>query len=209
MNGPATGAYREANLGRVAGIDTYMTQNAPLHTTGDRTGTDAVDIVGQTYLLGHTWANAKDVSKSDTWHFINDVLRPSMAKRNGVIDADYKVRLGAVIGTNNKFVMVDAAGEYHIVNKRTGLLYKGAWFSNTYAWTAPAAVRVHANYPRVVQPIDADDVNADAFAEKFIHVAKKPKAKKAKKTADPKKSGPVKIWTLEEWNNAHPRTYME
>jgi len=65
MQDVAKGAYREANLGRIGGIDTYMSQNIPLHTTGTRTGTDLIDlpIVDGTF----TWANSKD-STSITIH---------------------------------------------------------------------------------------------------------------------------------------------
>lgn len=61
MNGPATGAYRDANLGRIGNVDLYMSQNVPYHTTGVRTGTDLVDITGQTYVLGHTWDSVKNL----------------------------------------------------------------------------------------------------------------------------------------------------
>jgi hypothetical protein len=63
----ATQAYRKGNIGMVAGIDTYMSQNAPWHTTGARTGTDLVDITGQTYSTGHTWASVKDLDAAP-WH---------------------------------------------------------------------------------------------------------------------------------------------
>jgi hypothetical protein len=62
MQDVAKGAYREAKLGRIGGIDTYTSQNIPSHTTGARTGTDLTDFTGQTYLLGHTWALSKDSS---------------------------------------------------------------------------------------------------------------------------------------------------
>jgi hypothetical protein len=58
----AKGAYRNAKLGMIGGIETYMSQNIPSHTTGARTGTDLTDFTGQTYLLGHTWADSKDSS---------------------------------------------------------------------------------------------------------------------------------------------------
>ena len=36
----AKGAYREGSLGKIAGIDTYMSQNVPSHTVGsDASGT--------------------------------------------------------------------------------------------------------------------------------------------------------------------------
>lgn len=62
VNEVAKGAYRNASLGAIGGIDTYMSQNIPTHTYGARTGSDLTDFTGQTYLLGHTWADAKDAS---------------------------------------------------------------------------------------------------------------------------------------------------
>lgn len=54
----ARDAYRRGSLGMIGGIDTYMDQNTPWHTTGTRTGTDLVDqsIVDGTY----TWASYKN-----------------------------------------------------------------------------------------------------------------------------------------------------
>jgi hypothetical protein len=67
MQDVAKGAYREAKLGRIGGIDTYMSQNVPIHTTGARTGTDVSDTTGESYNAGHTWATVKD-STSVTFH---------------------------------------------------------------------------------------------------------------------------------------------
>jgi len=67
MQDVAKSAYREGNLGRIAGIDTYVSRNYATHTTGVRTGTDTVDTLGATYLTGHTWAASKD-SSSVTFH---------------------------------------------------------------------------------------------------------------------------------------------
>lgn len=60
MQDVAKGAYREAKLGRIGGIDTYMSRNYATHTTGTRTGTDLVD---QALVDGtHTWATYKDAT---------------------------------------------------------------------------------------------------------------------------------------------------
>lgn len=58
MQDAAKGAYRSAKLGMIGNVDTYMSQNTPVHTTGDRTGTDLIDlpIIDGTF----TWANSKD-----------------------------------------------------------------------------------------------------------------------------------------------------
>jgi hypothetical protein len=65
MQGLAKTAYESAKLGMIGGVDTYMSQNTPTHTTGTRTGTDLVD---QALVDGtHTWATYKD-STSVTLH---------------------------------------------------------------------------------------------------------------------------------------------
>jgi hypothetical protein len=54
----ASGAYRQGELGNIAGIGTFMSQNAPVHTAGSRTTSD---LVNQTIIDGtHTWALYKD-----------------------------------------------------------------------------------------------------------------------------------------------------
>ncbi|MCR4341687.1 MAG: hypothetical protein NUW01_17565 [Gemmatimonadaceae bacterium] len=61
----ARGAYRNANLGMIGGVDTYMSQNVPTHTPGTRVGTDLADLA---VIDGYyTWAAAKD-STSVTFH---------------------------------------------------------------------------------------------------------------------------------------------
>jgi hypothetical protein len=56
----ARGAYRNGSLGKIGGVDTYMSQNVPLHTTGSRTGTDAINAS----FTGDTWAATKDTNTS-------------------------------------------------------------------------------------------------------------------------------------------------
>lgn len=56
----AKGAYREGRLGKIGGIDTYMSQNVPTHTYGSRTGTDAIAAS----FTGDTWASTKDTNTS-------------------------------------------------------------------------------------------------------------------------------------------------
>jgi len=60
MQDVAKGAFREASMGRIGGIDTYSSLNAPRHTTGSRTGTDAIAAS----FTGDTWASTKDTNYS-------------------------------------------------------------------------------------------------------------------------------------------------
>jgi hypothetical protein len=60
MQDVAKGAYRNASLGMIGGIDTYMSQSIPSFTTGSRTGTDTIS----TSFLGDTWSSTKDTNTS-------------------------------------------------------------------------------------------------------------------------------------------------
>lgn len=57
----AKGAYRNAKLGQIGGIDTYMSQNVPTHTTGSRAA--ASDVIAASFT-GDTWAATKDTNYS-------------------------------------------------------------------------------------------------------------------------------------------------
>lgn len=61
MNGVATDAYRMGELGKLGGVDTYMSQVAPTHTTGARGGTPLVNGANQnvTYdTAKNTWTQS-------------------------------------------------------------------------------------------------------------------------------------------------------
>jgi hypothetical protein len=61
MQDVAKGAFREASMGRVGGIDTYSSLNAPRHTTGSRS--TASDAIAASFT-GDTWASTKDTNYS-------------------------------------------------------------------------------------------------------------------------------------------------
>lgn len=60
MQDVAKDAYRMAKVGMIGGVDTYMSQNAPTHTTGSRTGTDTIGAS----FTGDTWDDTKDTNTS-------------------------------------------------------------------------------------------------------------------------------------------------
>ncbi len=98
------------------------------------------EAVAMPMLLMHNGVlatgNAKDPSKSDTWHYIRDWLRPLLnAAPELVHTPQFSKVIGAHIG-NNRFALMTHDGRVQIVNKYQGVEYKGAWFSNTYAWSA-------------------------------------------------------------------------
>lgn len=81
------------------------------------------------------FGNAKDKTKSDTWHYINDYLRPMLLKNpTFFLTEAFADIVSAHIGHGNKFVLMDAYGNVVTINERAGVKYNGAWLSNTYAW---------------------------------------------------------------------------
>lgn len=78
--------------------------------------------------------NASDLTKSDTWHFIKDFLRPMLSLDPNIIyDEAFNAKLGKLIGSN-RFAVMDYTGRIAIVNRNQGVMYEGSWLSNTYAW---------------------------------------------------------------------------
>lgn len=108
--------------------------------------------VGRGFFLMHNGVlatgNANDESKSDTWHFIRDALRPAMKRYPKCFtDSTFIERLGGVIGRGNKFVVYGPSGTSAVVNRSSGVTYRGAWLSNTYAWSAPRSTRATGYLP--------------------------------------------------------------
>jgi len=84
-----------------------------------------------------TMGNPIDKSKSDTWHFIEYIIRPALAADPDLIfDLDYQEYLEQMIGSSNKFAFMHSSGQSVILNKHAGVEHQGAWLSNTYAWSA-------------------------------------------------------------------------
>lgn len=79
--------------------------------------------------------NKADPSKSDTWHYIQDFLRPMLLKNpEFFLTEAFEDMVASHIGTGNKFVLMDAFGNITTVNEQAGVIHQGAWLSNTYAW---------------------------------------------------------------------------
>lgn len=80
--------------------------------------------------------NAADKSKSDTWHYINDVVRPMLSEAPKMFTNKAWLELVENdITTSNRFAIMDHEGDLVILNKQTGIEHEGIWFSNTYAWS--------------------------------------------------------------------------
>jgi predicted glutamine amidotransferase len=81
--------------------------------------------------------NAADTSKSDTWHYIRDYLRPMLTSNpDYAFTQSFSDIVGTHIGASNKFVLMDNSGRLACVNQSSGYYWAGLWLSNTYAWSA-------------------------------------------------------------------------
>lgn len=105
--------------------------------------------------------NAKDVAKSDTWHYIEDYLKPLLADHPEMIRNPIMQELiGEHIGSGNRMIFMNHIGEVIIVNEEDFVTYKGALLSNTYAWDSHKGGygykrTMHSSY--VYEPYDAYD----------------------------------------------------
>ena len=75
--------------------------------------------------------NHKDLSKSDTWHFVQDYLTTMPV--DVLHNPQYLALLGYTIG-HNTFAIMSDDGRLSEVNRHLGVEVGGLWFSNTYAW---------------------------------------------------------------------------
>jgi hypothetical protein len=80
--------------------------------------------------------NRNDVTKSDTWHFIEDYLKMvAEAAPQLFYEPNFLELLEKFIGYSNKFVFMNDEGRLAVVNEEAGTFHAEMWFSNTYAWS--------------------------------------------------------------------------
>lgn len=87
--------------------------------------------------------NAADPKMSDTWHYIQDYLKPLLQAHPELMTNPGFIKLvGDHIGTSNKFALMNEKGDVAIINRTSGydfwdLANKDltVWYSNTYAFS--------------------------------------------------------------------------
>lgn len=84
--------------------------------------------------------NKADITKSDTWHYIRDYLRPMLIEHPAfAFHPAFTDLIGKHIGSSNKFVLMDNLGRMNVINSDAGVYWAGLWLSNTYAWSASSS----------------------------------------------------------------------
>jgi len=86
-------------------------------------------------------------AESDTAHFVKYIVQPiALSNPDLLFTPEWGEMIGDLIGRSNKLTIQHADGRAVIVNSEGGVLHKGAWMSNTYAWSNPANVSRIADY---------------------------------------------------------------
>jgi len=127
--------------------------------------------------------NAADHTKSDTWHFIKNVLKPALSHEPDLmLDPEWCRFIGNIIGGSNKFGLMRSDGEFSIINEKSGVNFVGAWLSNTYAWSPsrfgfqPPASTGHKGYYSYYQKDEDEDwTNYKSWAQGSLIEAPKTK----------------------------------
>lgn len=98
---------------------------------------DAIDLyVMHNGVIHGTKSTGKHSEFSDTWHYVNDSLKPMLKGRHDLIYLEeFRNHVQSFIGGNNKLLFMDNTGEVFIVNQDVGLWQPEGkcWISNTYS----------------------------------------------------------------------------
>lgn len=136
--------------------DAFREQECVIHlrygTSGvvDCENTHPLRITKSIYMAHNGTVNLDRHSeqRSDTWHLVNDYLRPVLARRPQLLhDRFFHELVSTWCGPHNKFVFMDGdSGQTVIINREKGFEIDGLWLSNTrwfdttrYAWHQAAA----------------------------------------------------------------------
>ena len=86
-------------------------------------------------------------TESDTAHFVQYIVQPiALSNPDLLFTPEWGEMIGNLIGRSNKLTIQHADGRAVIINSEGGVLHKGAWMSNTYAWSNPANVSRIVDY---------------------------------------------------------------
>ena len=109
------------------------------HGDTDMSNCHPYDVVVGSVAMMHNGVlhtgNAKDKTRSDTYHFIQDYLSEAVHDAPTLVhNAGFLTMVSEFIG-DNRFVFMDEDGRMSHVNYDQGVEHDGLWFSNTYAWS--------------------------------------------------------------------------
>lgn len=123
------------------------------HGDIDLDNTHPYDVVPGRIAMMHNGVlahgNSADRTKSDTWHYIQNHVRPMLdAYPDAFTNEGVIALIESDIGTGNRFVFMNDHGQMEIYNKHTGIEHAGMWFSNTYAWAPEVLIPGYYKAPK-------------------------------------------------------------
>jgi hypothetical protein len=124
---------------QVAGHEAVIHFRMQTHGDIDLVNCHPYQVTDEIYMAHNgilSTGNAADLSKSDTWHYIENYLKPLLSRYPSILhEQSFQKMLGSHIGMSNKFAFMDAHGKVVVINKQAGVEHFNCWLSNTYAWT--------------------------------------------------------------------------
>ena len=125
----------------IRSLDQHADAELVLHLRQRTRGTDAVENVhpfklGERLYLMHNGTLPLKLSvpgRSDTWHFVQDILRPLHGNHAGLLTDPAFIRLLELsLKPDNKLALLDARiGHIALLNREHGAEFEGLWLSNT------------------------------------------------------------------------------
>lgn len=84
----------------------------------------------------------RDRDRSDTWHFVHEILEPMLAGNPALFGTDrLQATLEALIGSANKLAILRSDGASMLVNRARGIEHADLWLSNGHSLRRPAPAR--------------------------------------------------------------------
>jgi hypothetical protein len=157
------GTFEEINElynDQVAGHESVIHFRMKTHGAIDIANCHPYEVVPSVWMAHNgilSTGNQKDPKMSDTWHYIQDFLKPLLEYDPRLIhNTGFQKMVGSHIGASNKFAFMNGEGEVVLINETSGVWHEEIWYSNTYAWTpwkfgygqrpAPAANSGYSSY---------------------------------------------------------------
>lgn len=159
----SVGTFEEIDalyVDQVAGYESVIHFRMKTHGKIDIANCHPYEVVPGVWMAHNgvlSTGNHKDPNMSDTWHYIQDFLKPMLEHDATLINnVGFQRMVASHIGSSNKFGFMNQDGDVVLINETSGIRHQDVWYSNTYAWTpwkfgygtkpAPVATKKYNKY---------------------------------------------------------------
>ena len=124
-----------AALNQHAGADLVLHLRQRTRGNSERDNAHPFKVAEHLYLMhnGTLPIASRVAGRSDTWHFVNDILRPLHARHAALFDDPaFLTLLEMSLKPENKVVLLDEKQKsIAVLNRAHGVEFEGLWLSNT------------------------------------------------------------------------------